>query len=209
MSGARARVVKVGGSLFDHASLADEIRRFLDKTPPAATVLLAGGGELCDVIRRHDRRYGLGEEAAHELCVRLLDVSARVLRELLPEAHFAADWRALEHCVREHVATPLVFSPVQFLAECEPHLPGRRLPRDWTTTTDSIAARLAESLAADLVLLKSASPPAGTLAELAAARYVDRQFPLAAASLPRVTLVNLRNPDLPTSIREIRPSRGC
>jgi aspartokinase-like uncharacterized kinase len=76
------------------------------------------------------------------------------------------------------------------------------LPHPWQATSDSIAARLAEVLAADLVLLKSANPPvkrpevgdrATWLAELAAREYVDAWFPQAAASIRRVEMVNLRN----------------
>ena len=61
-------------------------------------------------------------------------------------------------------------------------------------TSDSIAARLAEVLGADeVVLLKSQDPPSqASLAELAASGYVDAWFPEAAAGLS-VRLVNLRS----------------
>jgi hypothetical protein len=59
-------------------------------------------------------------------------------------------------------------------------------------TSDSIAARVAWELAAsELVLLKSAAPPAGTFDKLAAAGFVDASFPRAAAELT-VRIVNLR-----------------
>jgi hypothetical protein len=47
----------------------------------------------------------------------------------------------------------------------------------------------------ELVLLKSALPPAGssTLAELATAGYVDAFFPQAANRLDQVRLINLRD----------------
>jgi len=68
---------------------------------------------------------------------------------------------------------------------------------------------VAESLDAELVLLKSAPPPPGSLAELSAAGYVDEEFPRAARPLRRVTLVNLRNPGQLASVREFRPSGAC
>jgi aspartokinase-like uncharacterized kinase len=209
MSGAPARVVKVGGSLLDFELLPAAIREYLAATAPAQTVMLAGGGELCDVIRRHDRCHGLGEEASHTLCVQLLDVSAAMLSRLLPESPFLADWEALKQRLELGEPSPLVFGPSSFLRDVEPHLPGRPLPGNWSTTTDSIAARLAESLDAELVLLKSAPPPPGSLGELSAAGYLDAGFPRAARPLRRVTLVNLRNSGQASSVREFRPSGAC
>lgn len=209
MSGARVRVVKVGGSLLGFEPLPAAIREYLAATVPGPTVLLAGGGELCDVIRRHDRCYGLGEEASHALCVQLLDVTAAMLSRLLPEAPFLADWETLKRSLKLEEPSPVVFGPCSFLHAVEPSLPGRPLPRTWSTTTDSIAARLAELLDAELVLLKSAPPPPSTLRELSAAGYVDGEFPRAARLLRRVTLVNLRNSGKPFSVREFRPSGAC
>jgi len=209
MSDALVHVVKVGGSLLDFVPLPAAIREYLAATAPGPTVLLAGGGELCDVIRRHDRCYGLGEEASHALCVQLLDVSAAMLSRLLPEAPFLADWEALKRRLELENPSPVVFGPSSFLGDVEPRLPGRPLPRNWSTTTDSIAARLAESLDAELVLLKSAPPPPGSLGELSAAGYIDGDFPHAARPLHRVTLVNLRKPGQLASVREFRPSGAC
>jgi hypothetical protein len=49
----------------------------------------------------------------------------------------------------------------------------------------------------ELVLLKSGLPPEGVdFRDAAAADYVDRYFPTAAASLPLVRCVNLRSPRL-------------
>ena len=67
------------------------------------------------------------------------------------------------------------------------------LPESWDVTSDSIAARLAEIIAADeLVLLKSAPAAPGLLHEIAAAGYVDNFFPQAAEGLMRVRFANLR-----------------
>jgi len=63
------------------------------------------------------------------------------------------------------------------------------LPHAWSVTSDSIAARLAQAVAAgELVLLKSAAPPP----DLGAADYVDEWFATAARDVPSVRIVNLR-----------------
>jgi hypothetical protein len=88
----------------------------------------------------------------------------------------------------------VIFDVGDYLATDEPKLPGARLPHNWTVTSDAIAHRLAETIAADeLVLLKSADPPPGSLPELAAAGYIDGylgQRPLTASL--RLRLENLR-----------------
>jgi len=194
------RVVKVGGSLLDWQPLPEALRAWLSDQPPARNVLVCGGGALTDAIRGADQIHELGETIAHWLCIDALSVSARLLAALLgevvvtdelkPEAP-AMECRAPSLALQASIA---VFDPRRFLIEEEPHLPGCVLPHDWSTTTDSIAARIAETLQAEeLALLKSADAPTGaTAADLVAAGYVDGHFAAAAASVPRVRCVNLR-----------------
>ena len=84
------------------------------------------------------------------------------------------------------------------------------LPRTWENTTDSIAARIAEILRADrLVLLKSTGAPPGLTTQGAAELgVVDRVFPRAARAIPEVVLVNLREPKMPRWWLETRPLLG-
>ena len=194
MNGTLLRVVKVGGSLLDWPPLASALRQWLDSQPEGITVLVCGGGPLTDVIRRLDRDFWLGEEAAHWLCIDALAITARVLKSILPEAQFVDDYERLVARLADQRVGAIVIDPRPFLATNEALLPGRPLPHSWNATTDSIAARLAKTIGADeLVLLKSAAGPANaSLAELAAAGLVDSHFPLAAANLDNVRLVNLR-----------------
>lgn len=88
---------------------------------------------------------------------------------------------------------PIVFDPEQFLQQVEPNLPPMALPIGWQVTSDSIAARIAETLDADeLVLMKSTDPPTSTIEQAAQDGLVDAHFPLAAASVRRLRWVNLR-----------------
>jgi len=73
-------------------------------------------------------------------------------------------------------------------------LPGSVLPRSWTVSSDSIAARLAEVLPADeLVLLKSSDPTTGEADGLADQEYVDEFFPAFARCRFRCKFVDLRS----------------
>lgn len=187
------RIVKVGGSLLDWPPLKEQLAAWLAAQRPDCHVLIAGGGELTNAIRRAQAIHAFDDEAAHWMCVQALSVTAQLLAQLIPGATLIGSLEEL----RAAAATgksPLVLDPAEFLQHEEPLAGGTPLPHDWTATTDSIAARLAAVAAAsELVLLKSADPPAwSSLAELAAARFVDEHFPIAAHGLPSVLLVNLR-----------------
>lgn len=198
------RVVKVGGSLLAYDGLVPAFRQWLDRQPPLPTVLIAGGGDLVEIIRQADCRFGLGEEVSHWLCVSAMSVTARLLAALLPEAALVADgvgslFRStrmpMVNGLAEKDSRPLfVFDPEPFLRE-EEHMHFDPLPHTWNVTSDSIAARLAEVLGADeLVLLKSASGASHPTREAAAAAgYVDPYFPRAVANVARVRWVNLRS----------------
>lgn len=201
------RVVKVGGSLLEFPGLAQALRQWLELQPPAPTVLIAGGGKFADVIRDADVRFRLGEEAAHWLCIDALGVTARLLARLLPEAPLECGGLAslaerLNLVPSGDGAAPLVvFDLTQFLRNEEPIRP-HPIPHSWSVTSDSLAARLAEVLAAnELVLLKSASGTShGSPNAASEAGFVDAHFPRASERLPFVRCVNLRDP----SFEEVR-----
>lgn len=195
MNGLPVRVVKVGGSLFDDPQLPDRLNEWLASQPPAINVLIAGGGELAEFIRRADDMFGIRQVKAHWLSIDLMSVTAQVLVELIDDARIETDFNVLIRTIKDGARVArIVFDARNFLRDREPDCVGSALPHDETVTSDSIAARLAEVIAADeLVLLKSADPlPAATADQLAAANYVDACFPQTARRLRSVRFVNLR-----------------
>lgn len=185
------RVIKLGGSLLDCDGLAARVRRWLACQPARPNIFLVGGGELANVVRRAYAQHRLDEESAHWLCVRLLGVTAELFARMLPEAAYAT---RLEELRSAGVCGPIVFDCEHFL-RCDDAQGLDPLPYTWDVTSDSIAARLAEQLAAfELVLLKSRLPdPSWDLAQAVRAGYVDRYFPRAARRLRRIRYVNLRD----------------
>ena len=170
-------VVKVGGSLLDWPLLKTRLPEWLAQQSPALNVLICGGGKLADAIRQADEHFSLGEESSHWLCIEALSLSARLLAAILSDLPLVTNTVDLLHRRDEQRSGCVVFDPRQFLLEVEPQAAGAHLPHDWTVTSDSIAARVAEVLNADeLVLLKSADSPIASLTELAAQGYVDRHF---------------------------------
>jgi aspartokinase-like uncharacterized kinase len=193
------RVIKLGGSLLDFAGLPAALDRWLAEQPRATNLVIVGGGRLADQIRACDRRFHLGDDAAHRLAIRAMSVNAHLLAELIE----AAIVTCLDE-VKSAVGALLILDPVRLLLDDEPSLPGSLLPgpplpRNWNATSDSIAAQVARLWKADeLVLLKSALPRDCRDWESAAALgFVDAHFPQIAAGLPAVRCVNLRDPHMP------------
>lgn len=185
-------VVKLGGSLLARPTVAGDVRRWLERRPKdSACVLIVGGGRAVDAIRRRWRSGGLSDADAHWAAIDVMDDHTRRLARALNYRAYVR-LRELQEVEAGGVA---VFPPGRFLREKEPTLPGARLPVGWRATSDSIAARVAEALGADLILIKSAPPPAGALprdySALAAGGYVDEHFPRASLALRRVDFQTL------------------
>ena len=186
------RVIKVGGSLFDWPPLAAALQNWINDQPPAKNVLLAGGGEFAEAIRRADRLFSLGAESSHWLSIEALRVSTRLLAAVVRDARLLTSYQDLVSGVNQDSAITVIFDPSDLLRNNEPQMPGKPLPRSWSVTSDSIAARLAQILPADeLVLLKSTDPPQVQLTAMAAAGYIDSHLPKIATLLP-LRFVNLR-----------------
>jgi 5-(aminomethyl)-3-furanmethanol phosphate kinase len=201
------RVIKLGGSLLDFGELMGELRRWLATQPPARNLLVVGGGSLADAVRRADRLHGLGETAAHWLCVRAMGVNSRMIAALLPEAAYATslidtspkDLDAAHRDARSRQAHLAIVDAWHFLRDLEPRCAVAPLPQSWDATSDSIAAQLAVVCrAAELVLLKSALPASPCCTAAAAANgYVDRHFPRIAEAVATIRCVNLCKREFP------------
>ncbi len=193
-------VVKVGGSLLDLPDLRLRLSRWIEGRTSGHYVWIAGGGALADVIRTADAQFKLDEVQCHWWCIQLMEVTARLLEQLLPRARLAESFDELSDSLREQQRdSHTVFAVEHFLRNEEPALPGRPLPHNWSVTSDSIAARIAEAIGArELVLLKSTVPEHNASRNEASARgLVDDDFPMAARHLAKVSCVDFRHDDFP------------
>jgi aspartokinase-like uncharacterized kinase len=173
--------------------------------PPAINILIAGGGKLVDAIRDTIDIHSMTDESAHWLCIDAMSVTSRLLTELLIDSERITEFDDLRRRVTTSTNLTIVFDPNEFLQNHESQQPGHLLPHNWAATSDSIAARLAEVLSADeLVLLKSADPPASEPRVLADLGYVDQHFPAFSSSDFQYKFVNLRSALEPTSMLATR-----
>jgi aspartokinase-like uncharacterized kinase len=178
-------VVKVGGSLYDWPGLGPSLRAFVAALEPSPVLLVPGGGDFADAVRKLHTVHGLTQEQSHWLALESLWAPAGFLVRLLGASVLLPAMPPVEQWGRAHVLDPYGF--------CHDTAPD--LPHTWEVTTDSIAARAAVVWKADrLVLLKSIDVPPGTSWDEAAARgWVDGYFTRAVAGFAgRVEAVNLR-----------------
>jgi 5-(aminomethyl)-3-furanmethanol phosphate kinase len=198
------RVVKVGGSLEDLPDLPQQLVQWLWGQTECDQLLVAGGGRMADQVRQQDRQLHLSAETAHWLAVHAMAVNARRLEQSLRAGVLS---RPVDD-VPSQDQDPLIHARARFvdvetfLRHWEPMAPGNTLPYGWHVTSDSIAARLAQVVGArELVLLKSTLPLSAdarlSIAQGVACRLVDDHFPIAASSIERVRVVNLRDPRFP------------
>lgn len=158
-------VVKVGGGLVREAGDA-ALRALCAEIGAAGTrhrlLVVPGGGEFADAVRRYDARAGLDPRAAHWMAILAMDQFGWALAGLVP----GADTRTVLEAPTGPGVTVLL--PHALLRERDP------LPASWAVTADSIAAWVAgEAGAARLVLVKPVAglhrdwpPEAPPLAEL-------------------------------------------
>ncbi|HWC89814.1 MAG TPA: hypothetical protein VG433_09165 [Pirellulales bacterium] len=209
------RVIKVGGSLWDWPRLGPTLQAWLATCAADESVLLAGGGPAADWVRQAQLMHGFSDQAAHWLAIRAMQLSAGLLAELLPQAIVCMDPAELATPARG--GRVVIFDPLGWLEgeqgalgkgkndspqrhrgtektreeKMKGDVGGGVLPASWDVTSDSIAAHLAGTIAADeLVLLKSALPQATSIAAAAAEGYIDRWLPNCWRSTVRC--VNLR-----------------
>lgn len=184
------RVLKLGGSLLDWDGFPSTLRAWLQRQPTAEDWLICGGGQIVEALRDLDRAHGLGQEFCHWQSLRAMQITREVVARLLPEAQRCPGALPTGDAARQTLLLP---DPWQLLVESEQDWPGERLPPSWDVTSDSIAARLAGVLRAELVLFKSAPPHGQTLASLVQSGYLDAWFERAVSGAAGIRLVDLRS----------------
>ena len=125
-------VLKVGGSLFEEAPA---LLRHI-ASMPADVLIVPGGGEFADVVRRIDRERGLTDDAAHWMAVLAMDEYAYYLSDK------TGIGLSCSLSVKKGVYIAL---PYEILKEND------ELPHSWDVTSDTIAAWVALRLKCPLI----------------------------------------------------------
>ncbi len=170
----RLLVVKLGGSLLTRPRWPEEIESLVSGLQ-RPLLLIVGGGAVVDGLRAIDAAAARPPALMHRLAIDAMRLTAVIVAESLslPIVTTTDGGRATAILdVAAWLATHAV-----------------ALPEDWTVTSDSLAAAVAATVDADLLLIKSVPPPAATddLQALSAAGWVDQAFPEVARAIGTIT----------------------
>ena len=183
-------LVKLGGSLLTLPDLADRIQHFIEDNSPISPVILVGGGEAAELVRKWDQRFKLDDEQAHNLAIEAMSFNARLVRSLLPGAQLVVASDEIQDAVILG-RVPVVDASA---AVVNVEQTSSRLPRTWDVTSDSIAVWLAKHWEIEqIVLLKSADAANRTASQLAEDQAVDMMFAEMIAGMSEFGWVNLRS----------------
>lgn len=162
-------VLKLGGSLAESGRLRAVLG--LVKRARRSVVVVPGGGPFADAVRNMQRELRFSDEAAHDMALLAMHQMAEAMAALEPRLKCADTLVGIERAWRRRRVP--IWQPVKLCAG------DRRIPRNWTITSDGLAARLAERLGdVELVLLKSCTVKRGATAKtLARQGIVDPIFP--------------------------------
>ena len=186
-------VIKIGGSLSRRpAALRRLMRALAVQARRRLLLVVPGGGEFADEVRRADRRLALGDTAAHWMAILAMDQYAYLLARLAGRAAVVRGRRQVR------AGRLNVLAPSAWLLRADP------LPHSWDVTSDSIGAWIAGVLKARrLVLVKDVdgylaargrSGPARRVSRGRLRGVVDRHFARALPARMDCWIVNGRNP---------------
>lgn len=154
-------VLKLGGSLAGSGRLRTLLALVSRARRPV--VVVPGGGAFADAVRETQQALGFSDAAAHDMAILAMHQMADAMIALEPRLMGAETLIGIARAW--HRRRIPVWLPAGLCAG------DRLIPRDWSITSDGLAARLAERLGdVELVLVKSR-----TVRRTASARTLARQ----------------------------------
>lgn len=196
-------LVKLGGSLLQWSELSRSLDQFISGfNNPLA--FLVGGGVLADCLRDWHQTHKCTEESSHWRAIKVMDLTADMVRDLNPRF---IEWSGVFPPWSASPSTNQliwVVQPSRWLESAGITGSDTFIPRDWSTTSDSIALKMAsEWNCSRLLLLKSCDRPSAIWEECARTGHIDPVFPLILKTInpvPEIEWINLRNYSPPKAI---------
>lgn len=198
-------VVKLGGSLYGSPELPSWLEA-LTASGGGRVVVVPGGGPFADQVRAAQRRWSFDDQTAHWMAISAMDQFGLMLCGLQPQLRAARERSGIQEVLAG--GRVAVWLPSTLLAH------DTTLVRDWSVSSDTLAAWLARECGARfLVLVKSVE----LNREVLTARHLSRQAvvdPVFADALVDgafgVRVVGHRHyARLMSELRQGRPPGGC
>ena len=196
------RVIKLGGSLLDTPAV-ERLPHWLQLQPVMSTVVIVGGGQQVNDLRKNQHQRELNDVQAHWLSIQVMEQTAKHVESRL--AAIGCDVVTVDSAeqIRRHHDTLTIFRPERYLRD-EDVEHQEPLSENWNVTSDSIAARVAATAnARELVLFKSSLPASASLVDMARTGFVDPHFPTVAVT-PTIRVVNAREANWPERLLNVQ-----
>ncbi|MBE6501181.1 MAG: delta 1-pyrroline-5-carboxylate synthetase [Methanobrevibacter thaueri] len=133
-------VVKIGGSLFPEYAV--ELAKQLENTD---SLIILGGGEFANLIRRYDSEMKFSDEANHWTAIDCMEIIAKLVNDKVDSSRLAYTIDEARK-ISDEGFTP-IFVVSGFLKAEDP------FECSWDVTSDSIAAYVANLLNANLFIV--------------------------------------------------------
>ena len=132
-------VIKIGGSLFPKDAIS-----LVEKLENTKTLLIIGGGEFANLIRKYDKEIGFSQDITHESAINAMDINSKLLNDKFT---FTETVKTIEEAkkVSNNGKIPIFLSS-EFLNKKDP------FEHSWKVTSDSIAAYISNLLNAKLLI---------------------------------------------------------
>ena len=134
------QVVKIGGSLFPDYAIG--LAKKLENTN---SLIILGGGEFANLIRKYDSTQNFSAEVTHYTAIDCMDILAKLVNDKVDSAKLAYSIEEAQKISDENF-TP-IFVVSDFLNKEDP------FECSWDVTSDSIAAYVSHSLNANLLIV--------------------------------------------------------
>jgi aspartokinase-like uncharacterized kinase len=108
-------------------------------------VIVPGGGHFADEVRRTSKEFELSDSTAHWMAILAMNQMAFMINEFLEGSRVVLDVSDARRVTKGHRVP--VIAPFRLMFNRDP------LPHSWNVTSDSIAAYIAKSMRARLLIL--------------------------------------------------------
>jgi len=141
-------VIKIGGSLSRGTALKDLCQEIARLGKHYRLLVVPGGGEFADQVRKAGKRHSLSDTTAHYMALLAMDQYGYMLNEMIDGSSLVEDVYAIGKVIDTGRAAVLL--PYSMAMQTY------TLPHSWQVTSDSIAAWVSwEAKCPRLVLLKN------------------------------------------------------
>lgn len=132
-------VIKIGGSLFPKSAIS-----LINKLEGTNTLLIIGGGEFANLIRKYDKQIGFSNDITHETAIDSMDILAKLLNDKFDFTEIAVTIEEAKK-ISDNGKIPILLCS-HILKVNEP------FKHSWDVTSDSIAAYISHIINAKLLI---------------------------------------------------------